>query len=333
MKISQIILEYDRDVSKEKWGDKLFASAQKDGTILNYKPGSYIHVDIEKFHILQHLLQQFEVSDPTPGNKYVPWIVRMYSNQNGRLKLEDINTTLSDDLEKFSKLIHGKKLPTQLRDINKFKTPDEFYTVVEKYASNLEKEPENRGKYEEYLNNDKVRIIIPKDAQAARFWGQGTRWCTSSKKNEHTFSRYGGGRQHSPLFIIIPKHPKYPGEKYQTQGNLLAERPPFWTPESIKNEKDLDLDISQLEDLQKRIELDKSLSTKLQQDFEYDIDDPLYQSLNKAEIPSWMTKSPKEIVLSHDFVKDQEDDYSDDEYDELEHQMRSKKSKMRKRRE
>jgi hypothetical protein len=311
MKIVQILNEYNRDISTEKWGDKLFASAQKDGTILNYTPGQgYEDQNVEKFFVLKHLLQEFEAADPTPNNKYVPWIVRKYSEQNGKLKLEDISTILSDDLDSFARLVKSKKLPVEYRDINRYKTPDEFYDVVEKFSSPEVKTQEDRGHYEEYLNNDDVRIIIPKDAQAAKFWGQGTRWCTASKKNEVTFANYGGGSPFAPRLIIIPKHPTHPGEKYQTQGNLTTE---FASkiPEVVTNEKDVKLNADQISKLQHRLRLDKVLNKeKFEDDHSIDVAEynrmgdekhrnwspNLWQIDTYAKTPEWLFRSPKEIL-------------------------------------
>lgn len=316
MKIVQILNEYNRDISTEKWGDKLFAAAQKDGTIINYTPGQgYDNQQTEKFFVLRHLLHEFEAADPTPNNKYVPWIIRKYSEQNGKLKLEDISTTLSDDLESFSKLVHSKKIPIAYRDINKFKTPDQFYDAVEKFSTPIAKSQEDRGEYEEYLNNDEVRIIIPKDAKAARFWGQRTRWCTASKKNEDSFFSYGGGSRWAPLFIIIPKHPTHSGEKYQTQGKYFDYR--YGNHDaSLVDEKDHQLSPEQTAELQKRLKLYQSLSKeKFDLDFNWDA----YNSNHSkdwidttrgekgrmksgedpeifAKDPQWLFRSPKEIL-------------------------------------
>ena len=49
-------------------------------------------------------------------------------------------------------------------------------------------------------------------SDAACYYGQGTRWCTAATRGKNYFSEY---HNESPLLIILPKEPQYPGEKYQ----------------------------------------------------------------------------------------------------------------------
>ncbi|MGA1048922.1 MAG: hypothetical protein ACO3UU_13015, partial [Minisyncoccia bacterium] len=78
-----------------------------------------------------------------------------------------------------------------------------------------------------------VRVIVPLDEKAACYYGQGTRWCTAATKGENYFERYNS---EGPLYIIIPKKPKYPGEKYQLHVNS----------EQFMDEKDDTVGISKL---------------------------------------------------------------------------------------
>ncbi len=69
-----------------------------------------------------------------------------------------------------------------------------------------------RGDADLVYENDKVRIIIPKDQTAACYYGQGTQWCTASTQSTNYFNSYS---KDGPLYILLPKQPKYDGEKYQ----------------------------------------------------------------------------------------------------------------------
>lgn len=304
MRFNEILLEYDAELSHERWGDKIMDSAKNDGTIINYTPGSYGDDELEKFKIVRHLLYQFEQSDPTPNNKYVPWIIKMYTQAKGQLKLEDINTTLSDALENYSKLVTGKKMPLDYRDINKIKSSDNLYDIVDKFKKYLPVEKnEDRGEYDIFFDNEDVKIIIPKDAAAARFWGRGTRWCTSSKKNyDLVFDQYSN--ELSALVIIIPKKPIYTGEKYQTQGRRSyidhSFGQPKIAPESIVNEKDRPLTPQEIINLQKRLRLDLALSPeKFEQEYavsSYEDDRKVSTYLDLySDPPVWMFSSPKEL--------------------------------------
>jgi hypothetical protein len=57
-----------------------------------------------------------------------------------------------------------------------------------------------------------VRIVVPEDQNAACYYGQGTRWCTAATKGSNYFGHYS---KEGPLYILLPKQPKYDGEKYQ----------------------------------------------------------------------------------------------------------------------
>jgi len=69
-----------------------------------------------------------------------------------------------------------------------------------------------KGDAETVFENGQVRIIHPKDQAAACYYGQGTRWCTAATGSSNYFDRYNSG---GPMYILLPKQPKYEGEKYQ----------------------------------------------------------------------------------------------------------------------
>jgi hypothetical protein len=53
---------------------------------------------------------------------------------------------------------------------------------------------------------------LPRDEDSAKYYGRGTRWCTAAENNNRFDYYY---EEDDPLFIFLPKQPKYNGEKYQ----------------------------------------------------------------------------------------------------------------------
>jgi len=94
----------------------------------------------------------------------------------------------------------------------RYTTVGDFVNVMDEYP-----DPEalavqaNKGHAEEILNNEQVRIVVPLDEAASKYYGQGTRWCTASINN-NMFDSYN---RDGPLYILIPKNPLHQGEKYQ----------------------------------------------------------------------------------------------------------------------
>jgi hypothetical protein len=69
----------------------------------------------------------------------------------------------------------------------------------------------DKGKATTVFENGAVRIIVPHDETSACYYGQGTRWCTAARAN----NMYDNYARDGDLYIMLPKQPKYDGEKYQ----------------------------------------------------------------------------------------------------------------------
>lgn len=229
MRITEILLEYRRDITANNIGRGLIYSLRKDtGNIptsveqhrqqLRSMNDQRIDSAIKNPETQQamtdlanKILAQIEAADPTKNKQYTERLARMYAG--GNLKLEDINRHELLSLYHIAKqrgLIKGD-------DFNRYKSYNEFENAMtEKYAEIIRKaqEPQqqvDKGEAEEVYNDNNVRIIVPEDETAACYYGQGTRWCTASKNNNY----FEGYNDDGPLYIMLPKKPKYPGEKYQ----------------------------------------------------------------------------------------------------------------------
>jgi hypothetical protein len=242
MKIAQLILtEYRRDITDKSIGTSLRNALSMDQSQIGlYINGLFQTGDTDDAY------ERIENADPTSHKEYVQWIIRVYSKQNGTYKMEDVLSTLSDAIYKFDLMKKHKQITGPEADINRYPTPESLLTFVEKTY----KEPKSidKGDANEVVNNQYVRIIIPKNEAAAKYYGQGTRWCTAAH-NDNQFDNYNS---RGNLFIIIPKKPTHTGEKYQ-----------YFDGDNgyIANEADKKLSEKQREDIQTRLKLYEYFST------------------------------------------------------------------------
>jgi len=206
MRAKEFLNEYTRQQTTQNWGQKLVSIARRDTTI----PAELRHQG-EDAELIDVVLNQLEQADPTKNKEYTQGLAKLYAN--GGLKLEDATSTLSDYLNKFHKLKIKKLIPAGQNDFLRYKTAQEFMTTMDQFPDPDEQIKPNidKGHADEYYNDDQIRIIEPLNEPAACYYGQGTRWCTSGKNN-NMFDTYA---QDGSIYIIIPKHPSYPGEKYQ----------------------------------------------------------------------------------------------------------------------
>lgn len=229
----ELILEYNREITTRNIEDQLFSAFARDsGNMPNQSVslakasvmGNYAKNAIlkregkppvplspeKKKEVLNALLDAIEQSDPTTNKSYTPWLVKMYAK--GNLKIEDMNRMGYLDL--FDEAKRRRLLKPEHTDIGRFKTYRDFEDVMQyEYASKIpNKETTSKGKYRVVWEDDSIRVIWPQDEEAACYYGRGTRWCTAATKGENFFDTYNSS---GPLYIILPKKPRYIGEKYQ----------------------------------------------------------------------------------------------------------------------
>lgn len=186
------------------------------------------HENIKDNH-KEHFEQHLNSADPTPQKKYSQWIARTYS-KGGINKLEDFASRVHPNLETFHR--HKAKLPElgHHADINQYKSLPDLEAAVDKLPKQEETfTDENHKKAHSessHHEDENWKIKVPHTEHASKFYGQGTKWCTAANKN-CLFNSYN---KKGDLHIMVPKKPKYPGEKYQlhTETN------------SLMNEKDIE---------------------------------------------------------------------------------------------
>lgn len=220
-----ILLEYKRDKTAAAFGTKLLAALSNDprsvaaplGTAraaLKNQVSEPLSQDT-KLIIVNDILTVLEKADPTPNKEYTQWLARCYAN--GEEFLEDLLSRGMDMLESYIEMKKFRVLPERERNIMNLKFND-LYAVthnvdlINALDNAIEAStPDDKGQSTVLLDNSEVRIIIPEDEAAAKYYGRGTIWCTAAKNNNQ-FNYYN---KDGKIYILLPKNPEYDGEKYQ----------------------------------------------------------------------------------------------------------------------
>jgi len=159
------------------------------------------------------ILAAIEERDPTPNKEYTPWLARMYAKSGGGVGIEDLNRM--DLINSFNIAKKRRMIKPEHADINRFKWYHDFEDTMEAEYNNfedLDADQRPDGTAKKVYNDENVTIVVPEDEAAACKYGRNTRWCTASTKGQNMFDQYN---RTGKLYILIPKQPKYEGEKYQ----------------------------------------------------------------------------------------------------------------------
>jgi hypothetical protein len=242
MRYAEFLLEYNRDITIKNTNPNNILNALKNDDSIALTPEleklkkqlrSNIEIKPEEItNFIEQIVVAIEQKDPTNHKEYTPWLVRMYSK--GNVKYEDLNR-----MNMLGLYDVGKKrriIRPEHKDINKFKTYQEFEDVMfNNYPPDSfekEEEQENSIAKKVFEDND-VLVVIPKNEAAACKYGKNTKWCTAATQGQNYFEQYN---KKGPLYILIPKKPKYKGEKYQLH----------FETNSFMNEKDSPINLKSL---------------------------------------------------------------------------------------
>jgi len=226
VRAKEFLSEYNRDVTKKNYGDKIVlrwgVGAVSSGLSIRRVHDKILAgepLDVNEQNVydeaVANIINKAEIADPTPNKQYVQWLVRAWINKLLRLA-EDILSSGSEFVKMWHELKTHRMLPPNYTDINRIKTPSDWnqawVDIRAAYQNFKPKKPMPKGKARELLNNAEVRIIRPENEAAACYYGQGTQWCTAATESRNLFDQY---HKDGDLSIIIPKNPRYEGEKYQ----------------------------------------------------------------------------------------------------------------------
>ena len=158
----------------------------------------------EKYGVSERSAELINRIDPTNNKKYVEWLfkVRYVKSNNGKYRLNsDFPATKENDvnyaLRWFERNLNGK-VPTDLRDINKFKNITQFLDKVSELSTPSRSEIKNSVRV--VLDNERFKVIVPLTYDSAKMYGRNTKWCTTNKNYYNNYTRDG------VLYYIIDKN-------------------------------------------------------------------------------------------------------------------------------
>jgi len=186
-------------------GGPLLANEPTTPTGIQIIVRSYIEVmPDEALETTHDIVETFaETFDPTPNNKYLDWISRMYATQKNpgdNFYIEDYEM-VADVLSAFHK--YKKRLDN--KDINQYKSFTELKQAVNPFLSAIGEEKQieliGSGEAEVIYERNSERIIIPHTVEAAKAFSKGTEWCTQYPKMFKQYASQG------PIYIIDTPDP------------------------------------------------------------------------------------------------------------------------------
>ena len=227
MRARDFLREYSREKTAGVFGKKLVAAFIKDNGYFpevlkryhDFVEGKNINqIEPENLTTIANgILAAIEPADPTANKEYVQWMAKVYANEG--VKYEDLTSKTSEWLQKYD--LYKKKRffagsDSKLANIMNLSWRDLWDISIradfQQKIKQAEEKAMPKGDAELVYENDKVRIVIPKDKEAACYYGQGTQWCTAATQSQNYFNNYSS---QGPLYILLPKSPQYEGEKYQ----------------------------------------------------------------------------------------------------------------------
>lgn len=231
MRAREFLIEYNRQKTADSVGPALIMALANDRSVtlpnflstLRRKLQGLGRMDQSKLDAvippekqkdtLNAILAGIEDRDPSPNKQYTQWLARVYAKSGGAVGMEDLNR--GNLLGAFDTAKKRRMVKPEHSDINRFKWYTDFEDAMEAHYDNFEdlgRDEQPEGTAKKIYNDENVTIVVPEDEAAACKYGRNTRWCTASTRGHNMFDQYN---RMGKLYILIPKNPKYEGEKYQ----------------------------------------------------------------------------------------------------------------------
>jgi hypothetical protein len=164
-------------------------------------------------------------ADPTQNKGITAWLVGQYGQ--GKLRLEDLGTA-NETLTMFRR--YAQRLEKSQRDLGQYPSLAAVWEAVIAFAQ--AEEQHLSGKAKKTLERDKAyaesrilrqdpdgfTIAVPLTEFAAKWWGKGTRWCTSAEKD----NRFWEYHRKAPLIVVLIPELKEKGkfQLWATEGDV-----------------------------------------------------------------------------------------------------------------
>lgn len=166
--------------------------------------------------ILNSFCSRLDMVDPHPRKKYTKWVLFRYAN--GKMgTMRNVSDVIVPLLEFHYRLFNRKVLKSFHRDINAFRSGDDFVSVMETYKDMLKYEMSEitprleSDNVEVLIDDDRFLVVMPKTVEAATFFGnlsyedgylpKDSEWCTAWKGGTNRFKEYADKK----IYIILDK--------------------------------------------------------------------------------------------------------------------------------
>lgn len=156
-----------------------------------------------KYGLTEYKFSKIKFVDPTPTFKFLPWLLSVFHTKTtDGYKLNESLTKprlelIKNHLEWFIKNLNGTKIPVNYRDINVFKTVDEFISRMNELSTPSISELKSQVRL--VLDDENFKILVPLSFQSSQLYGSGTKWCTTTKTYYDNYTKDG------ILYYIIDK--------------------------------------------------------------------------------------------------------------------------------
>lgn len=198
---SGVLLEYRRDITARKLGDRLLTAARRDHNF-NARVLSGGLGDADSIEIILDLIEKM---DPSPKKKYVLWLAHQYIA--GAFLLEDRARVLGV-MERYVRFLPQFKRLGKNPDLNSYGFHDLEALLDELSGTDLADGglDTDRRDVKVLYDGPLGTLAIPLTQAAACDLGRGTKWCTAARE-DNQFDHYRDG----PLYVWRERD----GAKYQ----------------------------------------------------------------------------------------------------------------------
>ena len=169
-----------------------------------------------KIKNVSNFIQNILNADITKG-KYARFLIEAFINDKFLEEdlIGELDSTVGQAISLFDK--HKVKLPIGMRSVYAlnpgtgealYQSPGDLWNNVKQFQGELSgKELKREEQDKVYRETDFIfkdeetgfQIISPLTEESAKWWGKGTRWCTSAEKN----NRFWNYAKHAPLLILL----------------------------------------------------------------------------------------------------------------------------------
>ena len=143
------------------------------------KRNSNVQQYVKKGLISQTDLEFLAEFDPSPNQKYLPFIIKSY------LANTDLDM-LRNRISEYDALLNRSQVV--IKDIHSFKTFqqfDEYVQMLNNISSTRELKRLIKKDAEIILDTNDIFIVRPQSHEASCLYGAGTKWCTTAKNHVH----------------------------------------------------------------------------------------------------------------------------------------------------